>query len=159
MFSLAVRAVRFANLLLTSLIAGMAFARVLNPSLTRLPARVRIEYQQALDRDIAPVMGVLGPLAVLTNLAGLLSCARTPRSPAFASALGGLVGVTLFALVTVRVEVPINEDLHTWSSEAPPPEWEEKLGRWERGHRARTAAAMGGLCSLLLGAVRRSTET
>lgn len=49
MFSLAVRAVRFINLLLTSLIAGMSFARVLNPSVTRLPSRVRIEYQQALD--------------------------------------------------------------------------------------------------------------
>jgi uncharacterized membrane protein len=158
-FSLIVRAVRFANLLLTSLIAGMSLARVLNPSLTRLPAHVRIEYQQVLDRDIAPVMGVLGPLTVLTNLANLLSFARTPRSPASASALGGLVGVALFAVVTVRVEVPINEELHTWSSEAPPPEWEEKLGRWERGHRARTIAIVAGLGSLLLGAVRSRSES
>ena len=159
MFSLTVRTVRFANLLLTSLIAGMSFARVLNPSVTRLPARVRIEYQQALDRDVAPVMGVLGPLVVLTNAANTLSFVRSPRSPAFASALGGLLGVVLFAVVTVRVEVPINEELHSWSAEAPPPDWEEKLGRWERGHRARTAAIVAGLSSLLLGAVRSRSES
>lgn len=158
MFPFMVRTIRFANLLLTSLIAGMSFSRVLNPSVTRLPARVRIDYQQALDRDVAPVMGVLGPLVILTNAANVLSFARSYRSPAFTSALGGLLGVVLFAVVTVRVEVPINEELHSWSPEAPPPDWEEKLGRWERGHRARTTAIVAGLSSLLLGAVRVGSD-
>lgn len=99
-------------------------------------------------------MGVLGPLVVLTNVANTLSCARSSGSRGFASALGGLLGVALFALVTVKVEAPINEKLHSWSPEAPPPDWAEELGRWERGHRARTAAILAGLSSLLLGVIR-----
>lgn len=74
MFALAVRAVRYAYLLLTSPIAVMSFARVLNPSMTRLPACVSSTSRLSTG-DAAPVMGILGPLAVLTNTANALSLA------------------------------------------------------------------------------------
>lgn len=147
------RIVRFTNLLLTSLIAGLAFGRVLNPSVKRLSAPARIEYQQAVDSDIAPIMRYLGPLTVLLNVANVLLLVRSFRTPAFPFTLGGLVGIVSFAVVTVKFEVPINEELQTWSSEEPPPDWAEKLDRWEWFHAVRTVTIVGGLCSLLLAVV------
>jgi uncharacterized membrane protein len=45
-------------------------------------------------------------------------------------------------LVTMRVHIPMNERIATWSRESPPEEWTTVRARWARWNHVRTTAAV-----------------
>ena len=67
-----------------------------------------------------------------------------------------LVGFLLFIaalLVTLIVEVPIDNQIKTWTIVTLPNNWEQLRDPWEKSHVIGTAASIAGLALLLIAAI------
>ena len=90
------------------------------------------------------------PIAVTGNggtfLAGISAAAHKSDRRAFYLLLAacgfGLVG----CLVTVIVNVPINQRLSTWNPAALPPDYEQYLRRWWEWHHVRLVVMFTAVC-------------
>ncbi|WIB63576.1 anthrone oxygenase family protein [Curtobacterium sp. MCBD17_040] len=150
--------VHFASLFTATLSTGVFFGTLtsLGPATGSFSPRTYIEVQQATVRNLRPVMGPLLPAAVAANLAMAVVRRRQGSSRASRLTVVGFTGQLTALAITVAVELPINARLLTWSSENPPEGWEGVRNRWAMAHRARVAAAVLGLGSLLAASVSES---
>ena len=105
-----------------------------------------------MNRNMAPVMTVLMPAALLSIIPVLLlSYHERP--------LTFYLGATAFALfivallVTVLVEVPIVEEIVTWAVSTLPPNWQQLRDRWTRFHIIRVIAGLASFVLLVAGAL------
>lgn len=154
--------VDFLNLLLAALLVGAMFAvcLILNPEGRDAATYVSLQQQaiHAMQRtpgdsgggDIKmPMLGAI--TAILTFVAAVL--ARTERTRLALL----LVAAALFVaagLITRFFNQPINAVVMTWSAQAPPADWMQFRDAWWRWHLARFGAGLGGLCLLILAALR-----
>jgi len=67
----------------------------------------------------------------------------------------GAVGV----LVTVLVNVPINEQIAGWNPAALPSGYEDILRRWWNWHIVRLITSVGAMCALFVALLARSSES
>ena len=103
-------------------------------------------------RNLAPVMQFLMPAAILSIVPVLvISFRERPRT--FYITLAGFVFFIVALLVTLIVEVPIDNRIQTWTSATLPENWQQLRDRWEKFHVLRTAASVIGLFLLLTGTI------
>jgi len=105
-----------------------------------------------MNRNMAPVMTVLMPGTMLSIVPVMLfSYRRQPMVFYF-----NTVALLLFLialLVTVLVEVPIVQQIVSWTPSTLPANWQHLRDRWMRFHVLRVIAGMASLVSLLVGAI------
>jgi uncharacterized membrane protein len=149
-------ALLFVTAVLLALTAGRAFWVWLGESPFGIAGATYIDFFQLLDRRIAipiAVMGILGPM--LAGICAVLYRANRRMSLFLATAFGlGAVS----ALVTVLVNVPINEQIAGWNPAAPPSGYEDILRRWWNWHIARMITSVGAMCSLFVALLARGSE-
>lgn len=72
-----------------------------------------------------------------------------------------LAGVVVYLIgtfaVTMRIHIPMNEEIGTWSPASPPDEWATVRARWARWNHVRTAAAVVSFASYLAAIVSLGT--
>lgn len=133
-------AIRFVALLSTGLLAGILFGDRMGASFVRptLPSSCFVQFQQGLHGHFVPMLPFLMSIAILASLKWLI-LARS-RSKGVGLALLGLatLGLASAFVLTLTVNVPINQQLMTWSPAAPPPDVMEIWRTWERAHTGRT---------------------
>jgi uncharacterized membrane protein len=84
--------------------------------------------------------------------------ARRDR-PDFYVLIAASVCIIAVAFITAFGNVPINNQIKTWSITSPPSNWSELSNRWWQFQTLRTISAMGGLSLLILAAlVHRATD-
>jgi uncharacterized membrane protein len=134
----------FSAAALVALTAGRAFWVLVGESPFAVPGETYVEYFQQVDRRIAipiALTGVGGTL--LTGLAAVAHRAdRKTLSLLVAACALGLIG----SIVTLVVNVPINQQIATWNPSALPVGYEELLRRWWQWHELRVVALVGSLC-------------
>ncbi len=144
----------FCAAVLLALTAGRAFWVSLGENPFNMSGATYVEFFQQLDRRIAIPIAVTGIGG--TILAGLSAIAHKTDRKAFyllLSACGfGLVG----SLVTIFVNVPINERVATWNPAALPIGYEEFLRRWWEWHQVRMVAMFTGMCLVFVAMLTRS---
>jgi len=116
---------------------GATFAR---PSLS--PSSF-LQFQRIQHVHFARMMPPLTLVAVASGLGWLIMLRSQWNGSQFwlvAVAMGMMV---LAATLTLRVNIPINNQLMTWSVEAPPENMREIWNRWERVHTIRTILWIG----------------
>ena len=62
-------------------------------------------------------------------------------------------------LVTVLVEVPIDNQIKIWTVNSLPDDWSQIRDRWEIFHLLRTMASVGGLALMLAAALFSRRDT
>lgn len=148
----------------TGLLAGAFLFATLNVVPTfyevspavHLTFRVQLMSRNSLTMQSLMLAGILVPL----GFAWLGRRSTAVRNLALLAALFTLTSL----LITRFGNVPINVVIRSWAADAPPPDWLEKLHRWDRFHAIRTIAALAGfLCAsiaagLPLGRLRESTN-
>jgi uncharacterized membrane protein len=156
---MALKIVRFANLLLASVLAGNAVGTVVlvNPALGTLPTRSHVEAERAITRRYLPIMRVLMPVTVASCLAQLGLWHERRDSTSFRLTLAGTAGFIGMLGVTL-IEIPINRRTLDASPESPPADWAELRARWERFNLLRTGLEVAGLICLYLGALSEARE-
>jgi len=155
----AVRGARVAAVASSVLSSGVLFGTVasLTPSKRDFDARTYTTVQQATIRNLQPVMGVLLPTSVLTNLAVLLTADRADTGGRRNAAVG-LLGPLVALLLTARWALPVNARVMTWHPDHPSADWTAHRDRWETVHLVRTATALVGLAGTLAAAGRALTS-
>ena len=107
---------------------------------------------QRMIGNLAPVMPVLVSAAVLSTLPVLFLLSRQRSTPFYMTLLGLLFLVTAVA-ITLLVEVPIDNQIKTWTVASLPPNWSQLRDRWESFHVIRTFASLIGFAFTLAGSI------
>jgi uncharacterized membrane protein len=152
----ALRAARFFNLLVASLLTGngVGSERFVHPALRGLPPRAYLEAEQAITRRYPGTMLAAMPASIAS---GFLVLALTPhRSRLFWLTLAGTLGFA-GVLATTLVELPLNRQTLQASLEAPEA-WLEQRPRWDRFNRVRTLLEAAGWSLLCLGALSEARD-
>jgi hypothetical protein len=124
----------------------------LSRSLRIFTPEVFLAIVQRMNRNMAPVMTLLMPAALLSMVPVLFISYREQTRTLYLT----LTGFALFLvalLVTVLVEVPIVKQIETWTVSTLPANWRQLRDRWGAFHLVRIVAGAAGLVLLLVGAI------
>ncbi len=105
-----------------------------------------LDIGQAAIRNLAIPMSILMPLSLLSALTLL---ALLPKgSMAFALAVAGFLLMVCALVVTLAVEVPIDNQIKEWTVASLPVDWQAKRDRWEFYHALRTLISIVAFASV-----------
>jgi uncharacterized membrane protein len=142
------------SIVLSALVAGMFHGPwiALSRSMRTFSPDVFLAIVDRMNRNMAPVMTVLMPATLLSIVPVLVLSYRNQPLTFYLSATA--VALFLVALlVTVLVEVPIVEEIVTWTVSTLPPDWQSLRDRWMKFHIIRVIAGLASLVLLLVGAI------
>jgi hypothetical protein len=106
------------------------------------------------QREIPVLTATLVPLGVLTTGLGLLQAyLDRRRRPGLWLTLAGVAGLLSMGLVTRLMLFPLNDQILSWSAQAPPADWSNVREQWNRAHGLRTVVGVASFALLLLGAL------
>lgn len=146
---LTVKPAQFAALILYALVLGVFWGTWFSQSRTMdsLSASTFLENGRMYIANLAMPMRFLMPGCLLaTFLAAYLVRDRGPKAFYGTLAAGALMVAAL--VITLAVNVPIDNQIKTWTLDTLPADWERIRDRWEAFHCLRTWLSIGGFASL-----------
>ena len=143
-------------IVLTGLVTGVFFGPWLglSRSIDQFSPQTFLAIGKRMIGNLRPVMPVLMPLAILSVVAAAVVL-RPASVCGFWLTIAGLIFFLCALLITLIVEVPIDNQIRRWTLETMPAEWEEIRDRWERFHALRTFASIVAFVLVTAGAVFR----
>ena len=133
--------------LVTGVFWGTWFS--LSRSMYELPPEMFIAIGKEIIRNVAVPMSIIMP-ATLLGLLILLIQAWKIKSIYFYCILITWILFIGALLITLGVEVPIDNQIKTWTLATIPADWESIRDRWETFHTLRTLVSVGGTASFLV---------
>jgi uncharacterized membrane protein len=145
---------QFINIFLSALVTGVFWGTWLglSRSIASLTPETFLTIGHAMIGNLGTVMAILMPAAILATLPVLFLLYRG-RSKALYPTLVGLALFVIALLITLIVEVPIDNQIREWTVTSLPANWEQLRDRWELFHVIRTWASVIGLALLIAGAL------
>jgi uncharacterized membrane protein len=134
----------FFTALLLALTAGRAFWVWLGENPFNMSGRTYVEFFQQLDKAIVIPIAVTGIGGTL--LAGISAAVYKDDSPAFYLLVVACALSAAGSLVTIFVNVPINNRLATWNPAALPADYQNYLRQWWLWHQVRLVAMFTAMC-------------
>jgi uncharacterized membrane protein len=98
-------------------------------------------------------MAILVPLALLSALVTLALLWPERRTAAFGWLAAGFVLMVAALVVTLAVEVPIDNQIQGWTAATLPGDWRSIQSRWELFHTIRTFTSIGAVIAATISAV------
>jgi len=142
------KTVLFLAALFLALTAGRAVWIWIGENPFDMSGRTYVEFFQQLDKRVVVPIAVTGiGGTVLAGIAAVLY--RSQRTVAYLLLLAFALGV-VGDLVTLFVNVPINNRLATWDPTALPADYQDYLRRWWEWHHVRLVAMFGAMCSVFV---------
>jgi uncharacterized membrane protein len=144
--------VRVIAILSSGLVAGILFGDRMGATYARpaLSASSFVQFQQIIHAHFVLFMPPLLLIAITAALAWLILVRARKNSAEFWFVAAALAAMVCVAAMTRIVNVPINDQLMTWTVEAPPANMREIWSRWERVHTARTFLGLGAFAAEVL---------
>ena len=151
---MALKIARLLNLLLAGVLVGNEFGSwaAVHPALGTLPPAAQVRAEQAITRRYGQMMPFLMVAAIVSCLP-VLALARDRRGAAFRYPLAATLCFLGMLGITFAGNMPINRLILGASPDAPPADWSELRGRWDRWHTLRNALNFAGFGLLCLGAL------
>ena len=153
------RMVQFIAILLLMLVTGVFWGTwfSLGRSIASITPITYLETGHTIIRNLTWPMRFLFPAALLSTLALQIGLFRqrsgtTPGGACYLNVLGLLLFVVAL-IVTLQVNVPIDNQLRHWTISTLPSNWQAIRDRWQLYHTVRTFASLGGLALILAGAL------
>jgi uncharacterized membrane protein len=142
------------SIVLSALTAGMFHGPwiALSRSMKTFSPEVFLEIVDRMNRNMAPVMTVLMPGTMLSIIPVLLSSYRQ-QPMVFNLTAAALLFFLIALLVTVVIEVPIVQQIVTWTPSTLPENWQKLRDRWMSFHVLRVIAGIASLIFLLVAAI------
>jgi uncharacterized membrane protein len=142
------------SIVLSALVAGMFSGPwiALSRSLHTFTPEVFLAIVDRMNRNMAPVMTVLMPAAAL-SIVPVLILSYHVQPQTFYLTLAGSLCFIVALLITMLVEVPIVEQIATWTVPTLPANWQQLRDRWSKFHIIRVVAGFAGLVFLVVGAI------
>jgi uncharacterized membrane protein len=143
--------VLFAALVFIALVAGAAFAIWFDYNPSGMSPTFYTEKMQHAIRVFTIPLPTVVVLGVLFTIAAAF-LARSER-PNFYLLIGATVCIIAVALITRFGNIPINNQILTWSISSPPSNWSELAQKWWHFQTLRTVLAIGALAFLISAAL------
>jgi uncharacterized membrane protein len=141
----------FVALFLLALVTGVFWGTwfTLTRSIETFSPAEFIHIGKTIIANVAWPMRILMPACILFML---LSAWLYPekKSPAFYFSVAACLLIILALLITLLVEVPIDNQIKTWTTETIPSDWGATRERWQSFHTARTVASLAAFGSLAI---------
>ena len=139
---------QFSTIILFSLVMGVFWGTwfTLSRSITAFSPQTFLDIGQTAIRNLAVPMRILMPLSLVSSL--ILIALLPKRSAAFALAIAGFLLMICALIVTLTVEVPIDNQIKVWTVATLPADWQAMRGRWEFYHALRTFLSIVALASV-----------
>jgi hypothetical protein len=145
---------QFISILLLALVTAVFWGTWLglSRSMASLPPETFLIVGHTMIANLGTIMAILMPAAILAVLPVLYLLYRD-RSRAFYVTLAGFVLFIGALLITLIVEVPIDNQIEGWTVTTLPANWQQLRDRWELFHSLRSWLSVLGLALLLSGAL------
>jgi hypothetical protein len=104
-----------------------------------------LEVGRTMIQNLAWPMSILMPIAILSTLPVLFLLFRRKATTAFYVACTGLLLFVVALVITLGVNVPIDNQMRQWTVASLPSDWKAIRDRWESYHSIGTFASLGGL--------------
>jgi uncharacterized membrane protein len=133
----------FITLLLLMLITGLFWGTwfSLSRSIDNFSASEFINIGKTIIKNVANPMRVIMPLCILL-MAVSLWLHPDKRSVTFYLILTSFVLLIVTLIITVGIEVPMDNQIKTWSPETVPSDWTAIRSRWQLFHTMRTFTSL-----------------
>jgi uncharacterized membrane protein len=158
----AVKLAQFVSIMLYVLVAGVMWGTWLSlaRTMTSYDAATFLADGQHMIENLGTIMAVLMISAVVIGLVVVLLLFRS-RSPIAAwLAVAALLLMIAVLVITVAVEVPIDNMIATWTDATLPQDWQDIRARWAAFHTLRTFVSLGAVAAAVGAALtfRRTWE-
>lgn len=141
----------FAGLFLLALVTGVFWGTwfTLTRSIETIPAGEFIHIGQTIIRNVEWPMRILMPACILFMIVSA-SLVTKKNSARFYLSVTACLLIVIALLITLLVEVPIDNQIRTWRTETVPADWTTLRARWQLFHTARTFVSLVSLASLIM---------
>ena len=150
------KAIEFITLILASLVMGVFWGTwfTLTRSLNDFSAAEFIHIGKTIINNVAIPMRIIMPATLLFMLIAVLQSWRLKRY-AFPFYILSFLLMVITLIITVAVEVPIDNQIKTWTATTIPANWESLRERWDVFHTIRTFTAIASVCFFAWGVLKR----
>jgi len=145
------KVLQFFTVMLFALVTGVFWGTwfSLSRSITSISPGTFLEIGHTIINNLAVPMRFLMPGAIVLSV---LTMAFMPRkSTAFYFTLSGTILMIVAMIITLSVNVPIDNQIKVWTVNSLPSNWDQIRDRWESFHAVRTSVSIAGLASILIG--------
>jgi uncharacterized membrane protein len=124
----------------------------LSRTMDQLSGETFIAVGHQMIQNLGMPMAVLLPLALLSALVTLVLL-WPARTAAFWWLAAGFALMVAALVITLAVEVPIDNQIETWTAATLPGDWRSIQSRWELWHTIRTFASIAAVVAATISAV------
>ena len=148
-----VRAAQATTIVLFALVMGVFWGTwfSLSRTMSQLSAETFLAVGHEMIQNLGMPMAILLPLALLSALI-TLALLWPNRTTAFWWLAAGFVLMVAALVVTLAVEVPIDNQIQDWTAATLPADWRSIQSRWELFHTIRTFTSIAALIAVTIGA-------
>src|SRR5215831_16820307 len=145
---------QFVSIFLWALVAGVFWGPWLglSRSISSFSPEAFLAIGKTMIGNLAPVMPFL-MIAAMASMLPVLIIFYRQRSDMFMLTLVSFALVITALMITLLVEVPIDNQIKMWTVNSLPGDWRQIRDRWETFHVLRTSASVGGLALMLAAAL------
>ena len=141
--------------LITGVFWGTWFS--LSRTMHHFPAEIFITIGKEIIKNLAAPMSIIMPAGIV-GLLVLLIDSRKVRSLYFYYILTSLILFIVALIITVAIEVPIDNQIKTWTTTTVPSNWASIRDRWEVYHTIRTFVSLVGVAAFITAILNRNNS-
>ncbi len=150
---MALKVVHYIAVFLTVLVVGVFWGTwfSLSRSIASISPAAFLEIGRTMIGNLAVPMRVLIPAELLSMVVLMILLYRKNERSALYLTAGSFVLAVVALVVTLVVNVPIDNEIKRWTVAAMPAGWDQLRDTWETYHLLRTFVSLGSFALLLLG--------
>jgi uncharacterized membrane protein len=150
-----IRVAQVITIVLFALVMGVFWGTwfSLSRTMNRLSAETFLAVGHEMIRNLAVPMRILLPVALLSALVTLALLWQRRPTAAFGWLLAGFLLMVAALAVTLLVEVPIDNQIKTWTAATLPGDWRSIRSRWQLFHTIRTVLSIAAVVAVTISGV------
>jgi hypothetical protein len=149
-----IRAAQATTIVLFSLVMGVFWGTwfSLSRTMDQLSGETFVAVGHQMIQNLGLPMAILLPLALLSALVTLALLRQGRQTVAFWWVLAGFLLMAVALGITLAVEVPIDNQISSWTATTLPGDWRSIQARWEQFHTVRTFLSIAAVIAVTIGA-------
>jgi uncharacterized membrane protein len=149
------KVLEFLGIVLIALVTGVFWGTwfTLTRSIETFSPESFLAIGKTIIGNVAVPMRVLIPGTLLVQFLACWFVWRQNRTVFYLYVLAFLLMIVTL-IITVGVEVPIDNQIKSWTVDHMPDNWESLRARWDKFHTLRTFTSIASLCSFSAGVIR-----
>jgi uncharacterized membrane protein len=148
------RAAQATTIVLFSLVMGVFWGTwfSLSRTMDQLSGETFVAVGHQMIQNLGVPMAILLPLALLSALVTLALLRQGRQTVALWWVLAGFLLMAAALVITLAVEVPIDNQIQDWTAATLPADWRSIQSRWELWHTIRTFLSIAAVIAATISA-------